>query len=146
MANKWTDPEKEKSPMSEKIPDGKHIVKIAKILYGYESKAGDPKIMVIFAKGDLEATAFYTLSSKAEHFVIMLLKAANVDLSRMENDNLDLADLAKPEVSDNLLVGRVLAVEVEPGNGGYKNVTPLRREMYDTLLAAGETVPESNPF
>ena len=122
---------------AERMPAGVHDVEVKRVLFGskgggpFQSRAGDPQIMLIFAdRQGREAAQMVTLSEKAGWVLARLLSAAGADMARMKADGVLPRDFANQEFARANLTGRRLRVEVAytRGNDGkeYPDVTPIR--------------------
>jgi len=134
----WTDKAKDEGPQrAPAIPAGQHRLEILKIVYGkgagenyqqFQTKAGDPQIMVVFRdKLEREAAEMFTLSDAAAFKIAKLLEAIGADLESMESDGITVEAFAEPQFANAQLVGRVLQAQVayEEANGKhYAKITP----------------------
>jgi hypothetical protein len=134
----------------ERLCDGRHKVKVARIVFGkkngekFKSHSGDPQIMVIYEDDEgREASDMFTLSDKAMWRLAMVLARAEVpaDLERMDKAGVKPAHFANPEFAERNLKGRVLYVEIEtPEGSDYADVTPLPFTEWQVSVGDDETV------
>ena len=98
MAYAWTTEAESESIQSEKLPKGRHRVRISKIKFGdrngelFNSKNGDPQILLIYADREArEASQMITLSPKAAWTLAKLMSACDppINLKRMEEDGVE---------------------------------------------------------
>ena len=135
MAYPWQQKaDSEGGERAEKIPGGVHDLKIIKVVFGkkdghaFQSKSGDPQIMVVVTDAQgREAAQMYTLSDKAGWTLAKLLGAAGANLTRMETDGVEIGAFAEPSFATQNLVGRTLRAEVKWVDG-YSEITPIRRD------------------
>jgi len=137
-------------PRAELVPAGRHWLTISRIVYGskadgpFQSKAGDPQIMLILADDDgRECSLMVTLSTRAGWVLAKILLAAGADVDRMTADGVKPVDFANPAFAELQLVQtpRRLFAEVDwvqQGGKDYPVVTPIRR---DAVAAMGEMDP-----
>ncbi len=153
MSYDWTgNAEKKGGGSAPKIPPGAGIdLKIVKVVFGskaggkFESKNGDPQIMVIFADNvDREAPEMVTLSDKAAWKLAQILSAAGANLERMKAAGITPDKFADEQFATANLVGRKLKGDVEwDDTGKYATITPLRPEPAgaSTPAAKGDDIP-----
>lgn len=118
----WTDRDQDGPPKS---TEGWHRYKVTKVMRGtehkdFQSKSGDPQILVIFQDEDsAEASAMFTLSDKASWVLARFLARAGVDLERLDEEAA-LADFAHEATAQRWLEGlKVWAnCEHQRGNDG----------------------------
>ena len=140
MAFDWEqEASKEGGDYAERIPAGVHDVEITRVLFGskgggvFQSRAGDPQIMLILADREgREAAQMVTLSQKAAWALARLLSAAGANLTRMKADGVEPKDFADEGFATANLVGRRLRIDLKYKAGGdgkeYADVTPIRRQ------------------
>ena len=135
-----------------KIPAGEHSVRIIKVRHGnqsgpYQSKSGDPQIMLIFQDREArEATLMITLSDRAGWVLAKLLSCCDppANLERMEADGVEPTHFADEQFADANLLNRQLRIHVEWESGSkYPNVTPIKPA--STSPPATSEAPPSAP-
>lgn len=146
--------EREGGSTAAKIPPGHHRVRISKVLHGdrqgqFQSKAGDPQMMVIFQDSEArEASMFITLSDRAGWVLAKLLDAFDppANLARMEEDGIEPVHFADPNFADANLNGRELwvVVDEETDDQGKKRLraTPTKDK---PAAATNATKPPQQP-
>ena len=119
----------------------------------FKSRGGDPQLMIVFAKGDAEAAAMFTLSDKAGWTLRRLLSRCGVDLDELNNAGIEPTHFANKAYAQTVLVGRDCWINVvwEMGGSGkrYAEIQPYHdHELPDDVDKAaastrvGVTVPE----
>jgi hypothetical protein len=160
MTYDWTtEAEKEGPQQADKLPTGEHPVAIARVIYGkrggapFESKNGDPQIMVIFAgvangvNEDQEASRMYTLSKAAAGFMAQLLSRFGADTDQMKADGIEPKDLACYDVGDKYLVGLRGVIRVEWLDGlDYPEVEIVKVDRSNAAEVEPGTKPEQQPI
>lgn len=99
---------------AETIPNGDLVpVTISKIVYGkkggqpFQSKSGDPQIMVVFRDlEEREASQMFTLSKKAAWTLARLMHRFGVDLDGLAASGIEPHHFAEKHIADNYLIGR----------------------------------------
>ena len=151
MPYDWTEASTaEGAEHSERMPTGIHTVTITRIIHGgkngtFESKNGDPQILVVFADDQArEATQMITLSEKAGWVLAKLMTNFDppMNLTKMTEAGVTPDSFASPDFAETNLVGRKLAIKVEwetAKNGNeYSNITPMNTGDMETAMAASQ--------
>lgn len=135
MATDWQQQAESEGPVqAERIPPGEHLVRTSKVLLGgksgpFQSKHGDPQIMVVFQdKQAREMSLMITLSDRAAWVLAKLLAAFDppANLARLTADGITPAHFADAEFANANLFDRKLTILVEAGEDPkYSNVTPI---------------------
>jgi len=118
----------------ERIPTGYHWVSIAKVMSGksdgtpFKTKAGDPKILIVFNSEDgCEAAQFYALSDKAGWVLAKLLARLGFDLDELHEEQIEPRDWANDSINKRLLDAHTwVHVSYSPGRDGkeYADIEP----------------------
>lgn len=136
MSYDWEDAAKSKGGGSNapKIPPGAGIdLKIIRVVFGkkgerFETKNGDPQIMLIFADSvEREAAVMVTLSEKAGFKLAQILSAAGANVKRMTEAGVTPDKFADEQFANANLVGRKLKGDISyDDTGKWADITPLR--------------------
>lgn len=121
---------------ADKIPAGQNIpVLIDRVIYGkksgkFQSRKGDPQIMVIFTDGENnEAGQMYTLSDKAGWTLARLLHRFGVNLDELKAEGIEPKHFAQQAIADRKLIGlrgKINLTWVDGENGSkYAEIEPV---------------------
>jgi hypothetical protein len=136
MAYKWTTESEKAVPQTERLPKGTHRVTISKIIHGKKDgtkfrtrDTDEPQIMLIFADDQgRESSQMYTLSNKAAWSFSKVLRAAGLNLQKMEERQIEPSRFENETFAEKQLVGRELVIEVterEYQGKTHQNVKPV---------------------
>lgn len=154
--------EEEGKGQSPKVSAGRHLLKIVEVKTEgkngpFQSRGGDPQILVIFANSDGdEAAQMITLSKKACWVLKRLIKHCRppFDTERMTADGVTPDDFADQDFASKQLVGRKVEADVtwDEGTDGkdYPNIVPVAEESVDeharpSRRGAAGAKPSSQP-
>ena len=150
----------------DKIPAGHHRLTVSKVVTGsktggtFESRKGDPQIMLIFEDVEgREASQMYTLSSKAAWtLAILLSRIGETKLSELDKQGIVPANFANKDFAESYLLNKSIWANVyyETGTDDkeYSRIEPLKEEevdkkVLDAVAVGGQHKPlgeESIPF
>lgn len=129
MAYDWEgQAEQEGAPKSE---PGWHIYTVTGVLRGtrtktFESRAGDPQILVVFTDEEgLEAAQMFTLSEKAGWALARFVSRAGVDVRKLREDGVEPGDWADEDFAKRKIMHRQVYANCEHEESGGKTYTRL---------------------
>ena len=142
------------SDRADKLSAGEHTLTIIKVItekndIPYQSKAGDPQILLVYQDDDgRELPDWFTLNPASRWKLLRLMSRCGCDLERAEKEVGNIKNFADPDTVEPWLLDKAFLGRVYEENG-YTNVEPLKREE-DTIgnapLVAPETPHDDIPF
>ena len=137
-----------------KLPNGRHAVEVTRVVFSkkdgpaFESKKGDPQIMLIFADADgREVSQMYTLSEAACFRLAQVLSAAGANCQSMSTSGIEPTNFAVPDFANKQLIGRKLVAQVLWDSANkWATVNPVRRDAYATMGEPDTTTNAEIPF